>query len=69
MKKWWVYALGLYLVVCFLFFVKGKLKDPMNPAGYMTPTVQRQILEIQKNPNVNIKKKGVEMKVGTLQGL
>ena len=68
MKKWWVYALGLYLVVCFLFFVKGKLKDPINPAGYMMPTVQQQILEIQKS-DVKIKKKGVEMKVGTLQGL
>ena len=49
--KWWLWLIVIYCIICFLMFVSGKLKDPMNPAGYMMPKIE-QVLEELKIKNI-----------------
>ena len=40
---WWKWLLAVYLVVGGFQFLVGKLKDPMNPAGYIDPKLVQTI--------------------------
>ena len=42
--KWIIAALLLFM---FFRFLRGKLKDPMNPAGYAMPGVNRRLSEMK----------------------
>lgn len=47
---WWKWLLVVYLFVGAFQFLVGKLKDPMNPAGYLDPKLW-ETLESFQNQN------------------
>ena len=48
MPKWVLFILGIYLLISFFLFLKGKLKDPLNPAGFVLPKVQATLQKLRK---------------------
>ena len=40
---WLQWALALFLLVTFIRFVMGKMRDPMNPAGFRTDECLRRM--------------------------
>ena len=47
MPKWILVVIALYLLVIFFLFLKGKLKDPLNPAGFVLPKVQATLQKLR----------------------
>jgi len=48
MPKWLLLLLAIYLLVNFFFFLKGKLKDPMNPAGLKLSSVTTMLEKLKQ---------------------
>jgi hypothetical protein len=48
MPKWLLLLLAIYLLVNFFFFLKGKLKDPMNPAGLKLSSVTTTLEKLKQ---------------------
>ena len=41
--SWVKWGIAVFLIFMFFRFIQGKLKDPMNPAGYAMPGVTKAL--------------------------
>lgn len=47
--SWFKWILAAFLLLMFFRFLQGKLKDPMNPAGYAMPGVTKALSKYKTN--------------------
>jgi hypothetical protein len=46
MKTWLKIIIALYLAFAYVRFIAGKMVDPANPAGYITPSCLRSLGQV-----------------------